>query len=386
MNLRIVMVWSLSIAGCLGERAPEAPDAGAADVPVASPDLGQPVSDLVQEDPGPSLPPPPDLLADGEACVASEECTSGRCAMPCEGYGFCAPAACQTDDDCLVDGTEATLCCEGGKCAPIAGAVCGDRKGQQGAACGATGQSACTEGLKCTDACQPTAYCAAACDDDAACEALDPELGCWTVSGLGKRCVVDPEKPFLCQKTSECSTGSVCTANISWDGTSVITMCQPKSGTKAMGAKCAQAMDCQSGFCFDGVCTAACAVDTDCQCKGAAGCVQEQVCLDVWFELSGGKSDAARLCYPRVRCDSSADCGTLECVAYAEEAGWSTVCQKAIGAAKAGAKCAANDDCASGACLDGACRAVCATTANCGASQACTPTALDDKGQIGLCK
>lgn len=384
-GLGLAMAVVLAAAGCLEARDPAADDgtdAGDGAANASQVDLGSEPPDVGPADAG------VELLELGKACVASSECGSGHCAMPCEGYGACAPAACKADGDCAVPGADRTHCCVAGVCKAIQGKVCGDRKGQQGALCGESGQSACADGLACLSPCVSHAYCAAACSDNAACASVGGDLACFKTPEAGKRCVDDPDKAITCALDTDC-TGGVCSPYPSFNGTEVIKVCKAAVGKGVKGSKCVANADCAAGFCLKGYCTQACTEDTQCKCSTAA-CDLDQICVGVTFTLSATVSDATQLCYPATRCKGQTDCSsTKTCVAWPGDAGWDLICVKGDSMAKIpGYACETHADCKTGACHEKLCREICTGDEHCTKGK-CQPVALEGKvptgSKIGLC-
>ena len=395
--LPIVALWAaLALTACLGARSPEADttspatgtDSAASSDAGPSPDAADSAAADAATDA--AAPAPLPLLDLGAPCVASAECTSGHCAMPCEGFGVCAPATCATSAGCAIPGALATHCCVAGQCAAVLGDACGEGEGTQGSPCGSGGQSDCAAGFLCTSACVASATCAATCQGDAACEALDPGLSCFKSVAGPSICLEDPEKPLLCVTDAQCAGAMVCTAFMSWDGTGIIKMCRASVGPKGTGEKCGASNECASGSCFDTYCTGGCATDGDCACKPGTKCAADQSCLDVWLAAADGGADAAKLCYPRKRCASTADCAPYTCTAYPEKSAWATVCQPPDAAKPGGASCEAHADCKSRACHEGTCREVCTLSAQCAGGLSCQPTALPGLpaagAELGLCR
>lgn len=369
MTLRTVLVLTagLWLSGCLEERT----DESAADASAVAPDAASidgaandaAVMDTAAPDGGPLAGPP--LLAKGASCVASSECTSGNCAMPCEGYGACAPATCSSDADCgSIAGR--VHCCTDGTCGAITGAKCGDRAGKQGAICGGMGQSACAEGFNCLAPCMADGICAAACVETKDCAALGAKMACFKTFANGKRCIDDPDQVGLCTLDADC-TGGVCGLAQSYNGTKVLKVCKEALGPGAVGHACKATTDCAIGQCLAGFCSKACTKDEQCLCGADPKCSRDQICFDVTFSLSGGASASTKLCYPLSRCDSNADCGNKICMARAQTDGWALVCDKALTAeAKvAGAPCQDSAGCKSNVCHDNKCRDLCTQDSHC---------------------
>ena len=332
----------------------------------------------------------PDLLALGAACVASSECDTGRCALPCSGYGVCTPATCAGDSDCVVEGATTTHCCIAGVCSAVAGSQCGAGKGQQSASCFGGGQSDCAEGLVCLDGCTPSSFCAVACADDATCTPLGGALKCLKAVGSDTRCVPDPEAGITCDLDTQCGTG-VCMVKISYTGIGVIKTCQDAGGASTVGKSCTDHPQCHSGYCLGGFCTAACLGDVDCTCSGAT-CVDAATCLEVPFVVADDHVSATKLCYPAARCGGTPDCAITDvCAAWPEGGAWTGICVAASSKKKAaGVACEAHDDCAAAVCHEGKCQARCDDDADC-AMGTCTKVSVthalvDQDAKLGVCK
>ena len=392
-RISLVCTLAAALAACLPPRDDAPADAGP-DTATGS-DAGQGEAET-SPDAGPgadadAATAAPGLLDDGAPCVAHGECTSGRCAQPCRGYGVCAPAACGSDADCSVPGASPTLCCHDGTCAAIPGQACGDRSGGQGAACGEGGDTACSPGLSCVAPCVATSYCAADCEVDGDCDQADPRLACLPTAGGRRRCLVHPDRAGACTRDGDCGGGKVCSIGLSFDATGIVKSCQARVGRYGAGAGCMDGTQCTTGFCFDGTCTGACDADADCACpEDDQRCKLDQICLDVWFVLYGDTEAPARLCYPAVRCLSSDDCGAQVCAAWPERTGWSRICAPDTPEGRSsGRACQANGGCDSGACSGGICRSVCEEDAHCLAGKTCEPTAVPgsvpEGSMVGLC-
>ena len=314
------------------------------------------------------------LLEDGRPCVAHAECRSGRCAQPCEGDGLCVPAECVRDADCLIPGAEATLCCSVGRCDAVPGPVCGDRTGGQGAACGGRGgDTACSFGLSCLAPCVSTSYCAADCSGDVDC--AGEALACLATPGGRRRCVVHPDRVGPCTTDADCDGGQVCAAGLTIDAFAIRKTCRAPIGPGGLGTPCGSARECAAGFCFYGTCTAACDTDPDCACPGGVDC--GLACLDVWLVLYANRATPARLCHPAQRCRSSADCDGPVCAAWPERQGWSRGGSRdPMARSEVGEECETGDDCASAACWEGRCLALCEDDTHCESGEACAPTPL----------
>ncbi|MBI4816084.1 MAG: hypothetical protein HY791_07500 [Deltaproteobacteria bacterium] len=380
INSITASITLLLLTACLGERASKPGDAGVEAADAGSVDRSDASSANEAGVGEADAPDAPEVsgLPMGAACVASAECASQHCAVPCDGYGSCAPLACLSDGECEVPGSDRTHCCVSGRCEASEGA-CGLRTGVQGSNCGEGGATDCAAGLACLDACVSTSYCAASCTADSECEALDPMLGCFHVVGGGQRCVRDPDKLVACVTDRDCDPDSVCTPSVSFEGNEVIKTCTAPTGRSVTGASCTRSETCRSGLCMSGLCTAGCGVDADCVCSGF-GCARDQICLDVWFSV-GGTPSATKLCSAARRCATSSDCeGTRVCQPYPERDGWETVCGvPRLGAADVGGACAENADCRTLLCHEASCRATCdgTSTSSCPAGGSCESVVVE---------
>ena len=388
----------LIFSGCLEERSTDEEDAGGAGGAVSPGANDSAADDDASESADTGTADEPDAepveivrLELGRDCVASAECESGWCALPCDGWGTCAPSSCATDDDCAIPGGSTTHCCNDGVCSAIRGDTCGGRNGDQGASCAIGGASDCAPDHACVDACLPSAFCAAACSGNESCEAIDADLSCYEVFGGGTQCVPDPDKLGQCEVPSDCGRGAGCAPALSFSGADVIKMCTPTDATLAVGARCIDNAECRSSACLSGLCSAGCRADADCACNGDPSCRRDQICIDVWFGLGGGLSGSTALCFPEDRCESTADCTFSECVAYAQPDGWISICQfPPPNALAANMPCASDAECASSACHEGICRSVCARDEHCTDGGTCQSTALGGPGgpdaSINLCR
>ena len=364
----------LSLAGCLDPREDDDPDVGNADAtPVsvdATPDAHSTPPDATPDavpESDASIPDaaPVPLLGVGEACVASAECESSWCTLPCSGYGVCAPATCEADADC--EQSDGTVCCVEGRCESVPGGQCGDHAGTQGASCVSGGGSDCAAGYMCLGACMSTAYCSFPCQDDGTCHALGDEYACYRAFDGVRRCVRDPDMEGACASRHDCQGQSACVPTLSYDGANVIKVCTAPMGAREYGTRCGDRTQCQSGTCESYYCTEGCGTDDDCACQPGEACTARQICLDTWYDLGGGQIDATKMCAAETRCTSDEQCPDEACTLYAERAGWSLICQRpGIRAKAVGETCRRATDCRSEACFDGECRAVCAVDADCG--------------------
>ena len=282
MKRYLLPALALVLVACLDERE-ETTDTGATDPDAAT--------DATTADAAVDMLPPdaaPNLLELGAECVAHAECTSGRCSVPCDGYGTCVPAECDADADCAEQGA----CCVDGACEASTGGTCGDRSGGQGDAC-SNGPTDCADGVACINRCLAAPFCAAACEGHDECRAADPATACYRTPEGDARCVPDPDQAARCERNADCGPTAVCVPFISFDGTGIIKTCLQTQGGRPVGAACPEHRTCRSTYCLDGRCTAGCAEDADCACE-ADGC-RQQTCLDVWFDYRD-EQHPARMC------------------------------------------------------------------------------------------
>ncbi|XXX77856.1 hypothetical protein WMF30_03650 [Sorangium sp. So ce134] len=231
-----------------------------------------------------------------KACSKTEDCSSGFCAD-----GVCCDAAC--DEECDACTAELKGSGEDGKCGPTkAETECGEATCSEGVQ---TARGTCNgEDVECepgeetsceTFACDPEANaCFAECSEDAqcaTCHVCDGDACSLAPAGTPHPGCEDDQ---LCNATGECKAGN--------------------------GQECADAADCGSGSCVDGVC---CDTACDSPCKSCNVAGSEGTCSDVPL----GEEDGT-------------DCSDLN------------VCDGA-GACKLapGERCATDDECASGDCI-----------------------------------
>lgn len=233
-----------------------------------------------------------------------------------------------------------------------------------------------------------------------------------------------------CKSSTGCSTGNFCMLSPTFENSgqfisSFYGSCYPKLGdpagaNKKSGQRCKADGECESGSCVtsgaagatDGYCFGTCDTAALAQCDGANGVVCDPAGIGLRLNdgrdgVAGNGDDAygrAFMCVGK-RCGNDADCaGTSADVAKPRSCRLTlqvngtnseynnattvlrTSCEPRVGAAKGGARCSANAECASGRCLSfqgGAsiCFGACRTNTDCdGRSSTCAE--VDFAGQI----
>ncbi len=270
-------------------------------------------------------------VEDGDPCDADDDCRHGLCARATAAGGVCS-SLCERDVDC----PEAWSCrgflanpagrSGGGRsanvCVPIAGS---------GDACGYDGD----------------------CEDDEVCAPwLEGEVG--VVGGnlfARGRCQVRDDDGaqlgFRCNDALDCAHGNGCVLDL--------------DGDLRCASPCDGAEQCENGM----VCTD----------RALVGDVVHGACLPLPLENGSGGD-----------CGGDLDCPVGETCIAGFLAGANAVeryCGRGAGFLAVGQRCAASDDCASGACLDGVCSGYCINHGDCGPRLACEADALvDDDGHV----
>jgi len=250
--------------------------------------------------------------ADGEPCGGSDECVSGLCAvLPGTAYFYCRTpcvpgGACPSGESCVQYG--------------VAGeGVCMPQASPTGAPC--TNNNACTSkichssplgGMVCVAACQPTEpRCAGGqtcVNDDLYGPVCVPDGS--TSSGTtleGAACTADAEcasglcEQDVCRSRCDvfqpaCLAGQACFPM----GDGNLGACMP-SGGAAVGAACAQNLDCLSAFCSGGTCMGVCdRTDPSCpageSCRGVGDLIVLGVCLADTGTTGGGDGGGSGFC------------------------------------------------------------------------------------------
>ncbi len=346
-------------------------------------------------------------LPNGAACSAATDCLTGFCAD-----GVCCNAACT--GSCQACSAAKKGSGADGTCSNIAlgtdpDAECGGAASCNGAgACGlfANG-AACTLGSECSSgSCADGVCCNTACNTTCqACTAA--KKGSGTDGTCGS--IVSGADP-----DSECTGSQIC------NGAGV---CKVPTGDA-----CAQATDCLSGFCADGVCcnaacTGACqactatkkgsgadgtcgnislGTDPDAECFGMYSCNGSGACALLANGVtcaSGGECTSGN-CADGVCCNTACNSLCNACTGLKKGSGADGTCGAVLAATDPDAECPGSQvcngsgacklpngdacllgtDCTSGNCADG----VCCNTACTGACQACT-AAKKGSGSDGAC-
>lgn len=227
----------------------------------------------------------------------------------------------------------------------------------------------CADGFCCDSACTgPCDRCDLA-GKEGTCTFLaagsNPGCSAYTCPGTSGECRTS------CAADGDCATGNYCDAGGS---------CVPKLGD---GVACAEAHECTSGFCNDGVCcNRSCAGSCE-TCSASLGATADGTCT----YQSGTAGDPSCFPYrcPYRRSGCSKNCTEASCVAgyfcnYNTEE-----CQSQR---PLGATCSAYDQCQSGFCTDGVCCDqacgqlcdVCAASLGASADGTCTPSPPGSSG------
>jgi hypothetical protein len=304
------------------------------------------------------------------SCGTAAECASGVCAQ-----GVCCSTTCAGRcQSCALDGTRGT-------CAAVpAGAA--DPTGQcpdqgQSLSCGSNGR--CDGNGGCQNQSEGTSSGPTSCLDGPAIFIPAPRCdGAGTVSAL----VPVSCAPFQC---SPAGCKSSCRSN---DDCLAPAICAKGScGLKGNGQTCAAPTDCKSGFCEQSVC---CAGACQAECRSCALPSSLGICSNV----SNGSLDPQQICQVTAvsGCGTDGRCnGDGACRNYPPE----TVCAPPSCVAGTSmfmpaARCvgglcwpASPIECAPYACVDGSCRADCASDADCVSPTSCSDGRCGDKKRLG---
>lgn len=262
---------------------------------------------------------PPRTVCEGGQCV-------GGCAevggVQCVGNTVCS----QTTGRCEPNGNPS--CTSDGQCQPPS-TVCNLNTGACVAGCTTAGCGAmetCNPGTGRCDPMNPPPPMGGAALNDACVQNSDcASRVCFALpQGIGGRCVQS------CGASSQCPSGFTC---YDYNGARMCLSSALFSGASfagAPGSVCTQGGQCQSNFCpgAPGQCTETCAESSHC----AGGACQ-------WYEA------AADL--------------------------WVSACNGPRGTRADGQSCTDDAQCRSGACPDGTCTKLCASTASCGPTETC---------------
>lgn len=275
---------------------------------------------------------------DGSVCSQSSECASQFCFN-----GFCRTTCIPSFPVCP-SGTF----CQPNTAVPGVGGVCLPTGGQlpNGAACQFDSQcisNFCNNGI-----------CGYSCNAGYICP---PGTTCNTASG---RCQFGGNLPLgaSCSSNVQCQSGlcwfGICTARCTFDSQCPQGyFCDPTTGTctcatKPNGFPCTSSPQCQSGLCLNGVCTRRCVRSSDCNFN--------QVC-DNGVCVNGQ-------CGSQNACPIGYNCVSNRCV---------------FAGLPDGSPCNQNSQCCSNLCVNWRCQKRCVMTTDCPAGYCCNPVS-------GLCE
>lgn len=301
--------------------------------------------------------------ANGTACTIAAQCMSGFCAD-----GVCCDGACNnTCQACTMvkkgTGTD-------GVCGPVAGDTDPDNEcTDQGAnSCSTNGScngaGACklyASGTNCGNTCVGTSSQPRTCDGSGICANTGMPTSCTPYN-----CdVATGNCKTMCTTVNDCAAGSNCMNN----------MCV---GLQGNGAACMSAVDCQSGFCVDGVCCNSACTST-CQACSAAkkGAGADGTCGPV---VTGADPDNECTTDAQSTCGKTGTCnGAGSCQLYASGTTCgSPVCQGTVLKAQvcdgvgSCITAAMGQDCAPYACSGGACLGSCTMNTDCASGSICS--------------
>ncbi|MBN2497998.1 MAG: hypothetical protein JXR96_25625 [Deltaproteobacteria bacterium] len=230
----------------------------------------------------------------GLPCTDHDQCASGLCLRYTgQAEGYCTETDCGSDAECVNhsdDGVE--MCCVEIDvafffCLKIGpGCQCGDGSGACGSSCTCTSDSACQPGFPClaTSIMDPDAICSKLCMVDRDCDdcvGSDPadEFECVPISGGDKYCLLIDGRG--CDRNLDCPSGEVCLVDVIDD---MLRGTCGRMGALDPGAACNDEDDpdslpyderCAAVFCFNGMCSSVCTLDSDCP--------QDMTCETVGF-------------------------------------------------------------------------------------------------------
>ncbi|MFM2152050.1 MAG: hypothetical protein RL199_485 [Pseudomonadota bacterium] len=337
-------------------------------------------------------------LASGATCSVAGDCASGNCRQGKCWTAGTAGAACTAAADCA-----AGFYCLSSQCTTrlAKGAPCGmDGSCVEGLSCvGPEGASRCFTLLPAGASCAADAHCASrvcsggvclgATTSDGVKNGSETDIDCGTTSarcGPGKSCLSDENclTGFVCRsgackadvgaacaKAADCTSGFCATRSTVYAplATGVTAACGASAERACdRGERCSSDDDCaDDGRCTDAVCLATCSTDGDCLtgqtciagvCRSPAGvaCVAQSECsgaTDVCALTAAGLVCSARACRAQASCDdgvrnqSETD---VDCGGVCADGRIGKVCA-------AGKACQLGENCASGVCRSGKCAA-----------------------------
>ena len=286
------------------------------------------------------------------ACKTGGDCTSGFCAD-----GICCDAAC--DGKCEACTSAKKGSGTDGTCGPIAKGTDPD------ADCGTLGTGVC----KSTGTCDGSGACVAPTKGKACAAAKCADrvtLAAAAKCGAQGDCTPDTTDctPFVCDAkavacTTSCSTDADCATGAKClDG-----LCAKSEN----GASCADAVECSSGFCVDGVC---CDKACDGQCEACDDSGNEGTCKPIAGDPHGGRN----ACAGSGTCGGSCDGVVAQMCDYPHadrtcDGDTANTCKDGTETVNRcnglGACVASPKDCAPFACDKAACKTSCTSDADC---------------------
>ena len=218
--------------------------------------------------------------------------------------GYCTERDCVDDRSCVNHGLDdAEMCCVNVdsvedpyriclKTAP--GAACGDQTRACGRFCAGGLGSMCEPGLDClaSGPDDPNAICSCGCERDSDCSACEPDepdicgcdsFTCQPIAGGQLRCL--QIMCDCCFSSLDCEGGGVCAPWPNEDQTRMVGQCI-QVGALPSGSECDYGEGdnppdysdrCAGYYCFDGLCSEVCELDSDCP--------GEMVCLLTEFQM-----------------------------------------------------------------------------------------------------
>ena len=320
--------------------------------------------------------PDVDLDEDGapesvSVCVAFAGAPAPEVRLPPEGG-----QGCEQDDDCLA----------GLSCRPVGAGI---------TACGVAGRGGAPDGAGCevdADCLHGVCVaggpwggrCAVACGADADC----PQgLACRGVEGTpigpAQVCVVAPGSGQACAADEGCALGQVCTPWYGEDGW--VGRCQQRAALGGeLGDLCAGPTTCRRGgeSCVGAPGARTCAAP----CQETAQCPEGLWCA--LTEPGGDTGEGACQVPPPGSgsarpCGGEADCpGGETCTPRSVGERMDPICLTGVGFGSVSQRCEVDEDCASGACVEGRCGGYCQDGEDCGSRLGCLPDAYVEGGQV----
>ena len=207
-------------------------------------------------------------------------------------------------------------------------------------------------------------------------------------------CVATPGSGAICGARNSCAGGEVCApflggaVGVAGGAVTVAPRCHtPTPGAAALGAACADDLDCAHGLgCVTNLSNrSVCAA----LCTGGSQCAAGEVCTPRPVPVGADVSRTHGMCLavPAVlgsgrRCASDATCAPTETCRsdfLAPTGGPDAFCGVGTGFYAVGQPCAAGNECLSGVCAAGFCSGPCQTVADCGPASACNAGGWTDR-------